>query len=93
MSAQSGHWVGGEPTDLGGLPIVGWSRSGGDLRVAHFVGLHLAQVLPAAAWIGMRIMPGRFQSPLLILFAAIGVIATGAAFVQALLGVPLVPSS
>lgn len=50
MSAQpAGHWVGGALTDRGGLPLVQWSRSGGDLRVAHFFGIHAMHFIPAFA--------------------------------------------
>ena len=54
MSAQTSHWVGGEMSDVHGLGFFGWSTTGGDLRVAHFAGMHAAQFIPMAALIGNR---------------------------------------
>ena len=34
IAVNGGHWVGGGAgSDVGGLPIFGWARDGGDLRV------------------------------------------------------------
>lgn len=81
MSAQTGHSVGGDITDASGLRFFHWSTAGGDLRVAHFLGLHTSQFVPFAALSGHR--------GLVWLTAAACVLAAGLAFVQAMLGVPL----
>ncbi|MEU4315659.1 hypothetical protein [Nocardia sp. NPDC024068] len=87
----------GAPDAAAGMPITHWSTIGGDLRIAHFVGLHGIQVLllaaVALAWGAARfsrLRPVRTRSRL------VGVVTLGWAgllaitFWQAMRGQPLV---
>jgi hypothetical protein len=53
-----------------GMPVTGWSVEHGDLRIAHFIGMHGLQVLPLLAWwMARRRLPEGAQRHLVISFA------------------------
>src|SRR4051812_34012346 len=90
LTVAGAHTVGG-PDGGPGLPITGWSREHGDVRVAHFVGMHAVQVLPAIAWLLTPVAsPTRRRRAVIALsiayFALFAVL-----LIQALNGHPLVP--
>lgn len=83
-----------------GLPLVGWSTVGGDLRIPHFIGMHALQAIPLALLtleLLARPIPAlsdprtrfRVLTVIVITFAAVLVTVT----VQALLGQSIVRPS
>ncbi len=82
-----GHWVGGIKTDVGGLPLFGWSRTGGDLRVPHFFATHIMQALPILG-LGLDRFAPRFARPGIALGAVISIAVVVGTFVQAVQGRP-----
>ncbi len=50
MAGQPGHFVSPAAADFWRVPLLGWSLSGGDLRIPHFFATHLMQLLPLYGW-------------------------------------------
>jgi hypothetical protein len=74
-----------------GMPVTGWSTTGGDLRIPHFVGMHALQLLPLLLFVLTRFVRDETTRLRLMVVAA----ATYAAVLvlvtwQALRGQPLV---
>lgn len=80
MSGHGSHFVG---VSTRTLPLMGWSRDAGDLRVAHFLATHALHAVPLVGLVGSR----RVVIAAGVGYAAL-VIAT---FLQALLGAPFLP--
>ncbi len=77
-----------------GLPFVGWSTVGGDLRISHFVGLHGLQILPLIA-IALAIVVSSRKVQRSVIHGA-GVtyfLVIGVLYVQALVGESVVSPS
>ena len=78
----------GAPDGGAGLPGIGWSTRAGDLRIAHFLGLHSLQALPLLGWWLSRRLPRRA-----VLLTWLGAAAyaglVALLFAQAMQGVPL----
>jgi hypothetical protein len=88
MIVAGAHTV-GAPDGGPGLPVAGWSREHGDLRVPHFVGLHAVQFLPAIALlIGPLASPAR-RRRVIVAAAAAYASLFGMLLAQALAGQPV----
>ena len=76
------HTVGG-PDGGPGLPVVNWSSQYGDLRIAHFIGIHSLQVLPL---FGNYFAKTKKQT---LIFSVVYFLLASALFLQAMKGIPL----
>ena len=91
LSNNGSHFVGGAGSDAGGLLLMGWSRDGGDLRVAHFFGTHALHAAPLAGFLAGRwLAPGPAIATTWAAALAWTLLSV-ATFVQALAGKPFLP--
>jgi hypothetical protein len=94
LAVVIGLWMtlvlGGPETDSGGWWLMKWARDGGDLRVAHFFGMHAMQLLPFVGWLAARSMSRRGAIALVVAVAALYAGFTTFTFMQALAGRPFV---
>ncbi len=91
MISQMSHNVG--VADGGaGLPLVNWSTVGGDLRVAHFFGLHSIQMIPLFAFFINKKwhISNKKQFLFITLFSSIYLICIAYTFYQAKQGIPFI---
>ena len=89
LSTADGHFV-GTPVTGATLPILGWSREVGDLRVAHFLSTHALHGLPLLGLAAARMGDARGGLTLVWAGAAAYALLVAAVFVQALQGLPLI---
>ena len=82
MGSRLSHTV-GALNDNSNLFILGWSKTVGDLRVAHFIGMHALQVLPVLSFYVLK------NSKLTIVVALVYGFLALLTLVQALKGKPL----
>ncbi|MBP6738609.1 MAG: hypothetical protein KA146_01405 [Leptospiraceae bacterium] len=81
----------GEKDETKRLPLTSWARTGGDLRIAHFIGLHALQILPFFGFLFRR-LKFNYTSGLWIVYA-IGILYLGLtlfSLIQALNGIPVI---
>jgi hypothetical protein len=94
MSGLNSHNV-GVPMGGEGLPFTNWSTRGGDLRIAHFIGLHALQIVPLVGWLIARNDRSQTSFRALVYtvgFALLYAALTGILYWQAMNGVPLIAS-
>ena len=88
LSSHDGHWVSAARTDENGLWLFNWARDGGDLRVAHFFGMHAMHAFPLVALLLPRNWSTHTQLAILVAVMSAYTAFSAMTFMQAIAGQP-----
>ena len=88
MASTPGHHV-GTPVTGATLPLFGWSREVGDLRVSHFLATHALHALPLWGLAMARLAAGPRSLTLVRAGSLAFTLLVLATFAQAIAGQPL----
>jgi hypothetical protein len=88
MGAQLRHSVGGEDGGQG-LKWLGWSTRHGDLRIAHFMGIHGLQAIPLAGFLFEQWLNSSLSLALTLVFSSAYTFICVAVYRRAIKGLPL----
>ncbi len=88
LAGNGSHFVGTPGPNAATLPLLGWSRETGDLRVAHFFALHAMHFIPAFGFVVGKAVTQRKAASFVLAFSALYVGLVAYSFVEALRGDP-----
>ncbi|TQV82163.1 hypothetical protein [Denitrobaculum tricleocarpae] len=88
LAGNGGHFVGTPGPNAATLPLLGWSREAGDLRVPHFFALHAMHFIPAAGFVVGKVVAEWKATSFVLAFSVLYVGLVAYSFVEALNGRP-----
>ena len=90
MARGPGHAI-GHLSGTSTVPVMGWARDGGDLRVAHFFAAHALHGVPAVGFVASRLLPENAARLAVWAAALLYAAFVVAVFAQAVTGHPFLP--
>lgn len=89
ISSKSGHTV-GSADGSEGIWFINWSKFFGDLRIAHFFGIHSLQLLPLFGILAEKYLPTQSQVKSVWLISILYLVFVLGVMIQGIMGLPFI---